>query len=462
MSNKIKSLSYGSIALLQPLQKWLNDGRVSEVMLNKQKEVWIEKNGILTKHEVPELGARHLACLFQLLANENKQRISQENPLLSGSLPDGSRVQLCLPPTAKDYCFAIRRQVVTDLSLDDYDNSFFYCGGRETSESLDPPILSFPQRGRDTGGEGCLQRGVDNVGGGDSGSFSQRGVGESLDPPTLSFPQRGRDSGVEGCLKRGVDNVGGGGSGSFSQKGVSESMDPPILSFPQRGRDTGGEGYLQRGRDTGVEGYLQKGGEDFLTYPYKLNPESKLSYLYKTKNYAEFIKLAIILRKNIVISGGTSSGKTTYLNACIKYIPKDQRLILLEDTRELKISHDNYVSLLASKGEQSRANITMQDLVQCALRLRPDRIIMGEIRGKEIMDFVSACSTGHDGSLTSIHANSPTGAFMRMVQLYKLNSVPSMRDEEILAQLKSVIDIVIQLNKTSRGRCVGGVYFKGL
>ena len=426
MSNKIKSLSYGSIALLQPLQKWLNDGRVSEVMLNKQEEVWIEKNGIITKHEVPELGDRHLACLFQLLANENKQLISQENPLLSGSLPDGSRVQLCLPPTAKDYCFAIRRQVVTDLSLDDYDNSFFYCGG------------------------------------GDSGSFSQRGVSESLDPPILSFPQRGRDSGVEGCLQRGVDNIGGGGSGSFFQRGVSEGLDPPILSFPQRGRDTGVEGCLQRGRDSGMDRYLQKGGENFLTYPHKLNPESKLSYLYKTKNYAEFIKLAITLRKNIVISGGTSSGKTTYLNACIKYIPKDQRLILLEDTRELKVSHDNYVSLLASKGEQSRANITMQDLVQCALRLRPDRIIMGEIRGKEIMDFVSACSTGHDGSLTSIHANSPTGAFMRMVQLYKLNCVPSMRDEEILAQLKSVIDIVIQLNKTSRGRCVGGIYFKGL
>ncbi len=370
MSNKIKSLSYGSIALLQPLQKWLNDGRVSEVMLNKQKEVWIEKNGTLTKHEVPELGARHLACLFQLLANENKQRISLENPLLSGSLPDGSRIQLCLPPTSKDYCFAVRRQVVRDLSLDDYDNSFFYCGG------------------------------------GDSGSFSQRGVSESLDPPILSFPQRGRDTDRE--------------------------------SFPKRG------------------------GENFLTYSPNLNAESKLSYLYKTKNYAEFIKLAISLRKNIVISGGTSSGKTTYLNACIKYIPKDQRLILLEDTRELKISHDNYVSLLASKGEQSRANITMQDLVQCALRLRPDRIIMGEIRGKEIIDFVSACSTGHDGSLTSIHANSPTGAFMRMVQLYKLNCVPSMRDDEILAQLKSVIDIVIQLNKTSRGRCVGGVYFKGV
>jgi type IV secretion system protein VirB11 len=227
-------------------------------------------------------------------------------------------------------------------------------------------------------------------------------------------------------------------------------LDPPILSFPQRGRDTDRESFPKRG------------GENFLTYPPKLNAESKLSYLYKTKNYAEFIKLAISLRKNIVISGGTSSGKTTYLNACIKYIPKDQRLILLEDTRELKISHDNYVSLLASKGEQSRANITMQDLVQCALRLRPDRIIMGEIRGKEIMDFVSACSTGHDGSLTSIHANSPTGAFMRMVQLYKLNCVPSMRDDEILSQLKSVIDIVIQLNKTPRGRCVGGVYFKGL
>lgn len=321
-----RTLSYGSIALLQPLQKWLNNSRVSEVMLNTQGEIWIEQGSNLTKHKVPELNSRHLACLFQLLANENKQRISLKNPLLSGSLPDGSRIQLCLPPTAKDYCFAIRRQVTKDLSLEDYDNNLFY------------------------------------------------------------------------------------------HKAYQASIDPNLSAIKTAQKD---------------------------------NPDNKLVRLYKTKNWPEFIKLAISLRKNIVISGGTSSGKTTYLNACIKAIPKDQRLILLEDTRELKIPHDNYVSLLASKGEQGRANITMQDLIQCALRLRPDRIIMGEIRGKEIMDFVSACSTGHDGALTSIHANCPAGAFMRMVQMYKLNCVPSMRDEEILAQLYACKHYLI--NKPRRG-----------
>lgn len=86
---------------------------------------------------------------------------------------------------------------------------------------------------------------------------------------------------------------------------------------------------------------------------------------------------------------------------------------------------------------------------------------MGEIRGKEILDFISACATGHEGSLTSIHANNPRIAFMRMIQLYKLNNVPSMQDEAILQELKSVIDIIVQLKKTEYGRSMAYVYYKG-
>ncbi len=85
---------------------------------------------------------------------------------------------------------------------------------------------------------------------------------------------------------------------------------------------------------------------------------------------------------------------------------------------------------------------------------------MGEIRGKEIMDFVSACSTGHEGSITTIHANNPRVAFMRMTQMYKLNNVPSMTDEDILGELKEVVDIVIQLNKTPGGRLADSIYYK--
>ena len=188
--------------------------------------------------------------------------------------------------------------------------------------------------------------------------------------------------------------------------------------------------------------------------------DQQLVNLYHKQNWHAFIQSAVMEKKNIVISGGTSSGKTTYLNACLAHIPLTDRIIVLEDTREIETAHPNLVQLLASKGDQGLAKISMQDLVQCCLRLRPDRIIMGEIRGKEIMDFVSACSTGHEGSITTIHANNPRVAFMRMTQMYKLNNVPSMTDDDIMRELKEVIDIVIQLNKTPYGRLADSVYYK--
>lgn len=188
--------------------------------------------------------------------------------------------------------------------------------------------------------------------------------------------------------------------------------------------------------------------------------EQQLAVLYHAQQWPEFIRKAIDLKKTLVISGGTSSGKTTFLNACLHHIDHQQRIIVLEDTREIEIPHPNQVQLLASKGGQSKAQVTMQDLVQCCLRLRPDRIICGEIRGKEILDFLAASSTGHEGSMTSIHANNPAIAFMRMTQMYKLNNVPSMTDEDILRELKTVIDIIVQITKTSSGRCVQSVYYK--
>ncbi len=190
------------------------------------------------------------------------------------------------------------------------------------------------------------------------------------------------------------------------------------------------------------------------------NVDKELVQLYQTQDWHAFIECAVMNKKNIVISGGTSSGKTTYLNACLAHIPLSDRIIVLEDTREIETAHPNLVQLLASKGDQGIAKVSMQDLVQCCLRLRPDRIIMGEIRGKEIMDFVSACSTGHEGSITTIHANNPRVAFMRMTQMYKLNNVPSMTDEDILSELKEVVDIVIQLNKTPGGRLADSIYYK--
>jgi type IV secretion system protein VirB11 len=188
--------------------------------------------------------------------------------------------------------------------------------------------------------------------------------------------------------------------------------------------------------------------------------EGDLIDAYEAGDWDTFIRTAILKKKNIVVSGGTSSGKTTFLNACLREIPSQERLVVLEDTRELEVPHQNQVQLLASKGLQGEAKVTMQDLVQASLRLRPDRILMGEIRGAEILDFVSACSTGHEGSMTSIHASDPEMAFRRMVQMVKLNNVPSMSDQDILEMLKAVVDVVIQLVKTPEGRRVSGVYFR--
>lgn len=191
-----------------------------------------------------------------------------------------------------------------------------------------------------------------------------------------------------------------------------------------------------------------------------LEADQQLLALYAAGDWQTLIQQAIKSRKNIVISGGTSSGKTTFLNACLQAIDHEERIITLEDVREVDIPHQNKVQLLTSKGQQGEAKITMQDLVQCSLRLRPDRIIMGEIRGGEIMDFVNACSTGHEGSITSIHANNPTIALMRMVQLYKLNNVPSMTNDDILQELKQVIDIIVQINKTPHGRAATAIYYR--
>lgn len=102
----------------------------------------------------------------------------------------------------------------------------------------------------------------------------------------------------------------------------------------------------------------------------------------------------------------------------------------------------------------------MQDLVQASLRLRPDRIIMGEIRGREVFDFVSACSTGHSGVLATIHANNPKIAFMRMAQLYKLNPIAGMNEQDIYTMLHEVVDVIVQLAKTDEGRRLVEVYYK--
>lgn len=158
-------------------------------------------------------------------------------------------------------------------------------------------------------------------------------------------------------------------------------------------------------------------------------------------------------RKNILISGGTSSGKTTFANALVKEIPNNERLIFIEDTPELDIVHANAVGLLAARSELSEAWVNADDLLNASLRMRPDRIILGEVRGPEAFTFLRAINTGHPGSLTTIHADSPAHAIDQLALLV-LQSGTRLTWQDVVRYVRSTIDIYIQLERRNGKRLV--------
>lgn len=187
--------------------------------------------------------------------------------------------------------------------------------------------------------------------------------------------------------------------------------------------------------------------------------DEQLSATLASGDYRAFIQGAVKERKNILVSGGTSSGKTTFLNAIAKEIPNHERLITIEDTPEVELTQANRVSLIASKGDQGEARVDVQALLEASLRLRPDRILLGELRGAEAYTFLRAVNTGHPGSITTLHADSPNGAFEQLA-LMVLQADRGLGREEIMAYVKAVVDIVIQLKRTVGGeRVVSEIYF---
>jgi type IV secretion system protein VirB11 len=324
---------------LFPLEAFLNDVTVSEIIINRPGKVLIENKNGFSEHEAPGLDWRHLTGLADLIGRFSEQYLNEKKPLLSGILPSGHRVQIVLPPATQSghLIMAIRKQTLTDVSLDHYVEM-------GTFQFTKPVFLEVPQ--------------IKNIG----------------DEETLQLKQ-----------------------------------------------------------------------------------------LFYQHDYPSFLKAAIVAKKNILISGATSTGKTTFLNACLKEIPANEHIVTLEDVAEVKPPHPyRHSSLFTSKGEQGTAKVTMQHLVEASLRLKPDRIIMGELRGAEAADFINATATGHDGSISSIHAASPQMAFMRLVHMVKLSGTNLSR-EDILEDLHTVIDIVVQLKRRMiNGRIcreVSGIYY---
>jgi pilus assembly protein CpaF len=170
-----------------------------------------------------------------------------------------------------------------------------------------------------------------------------------------------------------------------------------------------------------------------------------------TKEIAILFEMCVKARLNIIISGGTGAGKTTLLNALSAYIPSDERIVTIEDSAELQLQQPHIVRLETRPPNiEGRGEVTQRDLVRNALRMRPDRIVIGEVRGGEAIDMLQAMNTGHDGSLTTIHANSPRDALSRLETMIQMTGM-RLSDRAMRQQIASAVDLVIQVARLTDG-----------
>lgn len=170
-----------------------------------------------------------------------------------------------------------------------------------------------------------------------------------------------------------------------------------------------------------------------------------------TTELAQFLKACVKLRLNILISGGTGTGKTTFLNALSAFIPETERIVTIEDPTELRLQQPHVVTLEARPPNiDGRGEIAQRDLLRNTLRMRPDRIIIGEIRGPEAFDMLNAMNTGHEGSISTVHANSPRDALARTENMVMMANL-DLPDRAIREQISSALDVIIQLSRHSDG-----------
>lgn len=175
----------------------------------------------------------------------------------------------------------------------------------------------------------------------------------------------------------------------------------------------------------------------------KLSVQQLIDYGSMTPFMAEFLKSCVVAKLNIIISGGTGSGKTTLLNVLSGYIPADERVVTIEDAAELKLQQDHVVRLESKPANSEGKNaVTIRDLVRNSLRMRPDRIVIGEVRGGEALDMLQAMNTGHDGSLTTLHANTPRDSISRLETMCMMAGM-ELPLKVIREQIASAIDLVV-------------------
>lgn len=189
--------------------------------------------------------------------------------------------------------------------------------------------------------------------------------------------------------------------------------------------------------------------------------ETQLQDLLAARKLGAFFELAVTSRQTILVSGGTGSGKTTFMKALVDLIPSSERLVTIEDAPELDLpKHPNHVRLFYSKGGQGIAAVGAKECLESNMRMKPDRILQAEVRDSSAFHFVSGANSGHPGSITSIHANGPKEAFGRLAIL--MGSSPDaagMSRTDLMNLILSTIDIVVQVGRTGNLRAATGIYY---
>ncbi len=308
-------------SFLAPLAPYMAREEITDIYVNRSGELWIESIGAQVQRiEDPALTQVALSRLARQVAAISSQGVSREHPLLAASLPDGSRIQIALPPATRgEIALAIRKHVVQHLTLDAYEAQ---------------------------------------------GAFAT------------------------------------------SDADIRQSVSQSSSRADRRERST-----------------------------------------------KDLLRSAVRTRRNIIIAGGTSTGKTTFLNALLREISPKERLILIEDTPELQMTHSNSVGLIAARSPIGEAAVNAEDLLIASLRMRPDRVILGELRGGEAMTFLRAINTGHPGSMTTIHADSPERAVDQLAMLV-LQGGNRMSWENVVSYVRRSIDVFVQLKRNGGVRSV--------
>ncbi len=314
---------------LDPFSELIMDEGVTEIAVNGPNVIWFEKNSVWDSVGSERVTTAAIKALGVAVATYSAQSWSTNHPLLSASLPDGSRIQLVMPPAVEEdrLSFTLRKPSRSTRTLDDY-----------------------------------------------------------------------------------------GGQGLFAKIRPMVSELTPV--------------------------------------------EQQLQQLLQAGQYQAFLKSAVQARMNIVVSGATGTGKTTFMKSLVREIPAGERLITIEDTRELFVPHQNAVHLLYSKGGQSSAKVEPKDLLQSCLRMKPDRILLAELRGDECLYYVRNAASGHPGSITSCHAGTPALAFEQLaIMIQDSPGGKNLTFDVIKRLLTLTIDIVVQFQNHAGDRFISEIYF---